>query len=111
MVETNVLVNQLQTGQVEMPTLVGAVVGQVRSLTTHIPLYFPRVAVVMLILFTLGWCPLSIMSSKILVFLSTHSQSTGGLNFKSHLPVLALLGPLITVAAIKRKSSLQVSAT
>ena len=81
----------------------------VRSLA--LPPYFPRVVVIMLILFTLGWCPLSIMSSKILVFLSIHSQSTGGLNFKSHLPVFALLDPLITVAAIKRKSSLQVSAT
>ena len=52
-----------------------------RLLTTHIPPYSPKVVVLMLILSTLGWCPLHVISSKISVFLSTDSQSTGSLTF------------------------------
>ena len=77
-----------------------------RLLTIHIPPYSPRVVVIMLILSTLGWCPLNVISGKISVFLSTDSQSTGSLTFKSHVPVFALLSPLITVAVIKRNSFL-----
>ena len=77
-----------------------------RLLTTHIPPYSPRVVVIMLILPTLGWCPLNVISGKISVFLSTVSQSTESLTFKSHVPVFALLSPLITVAVIKRNSFL-----
>ena len=82
-----------------------------RLLTTHIPPYSPRVVVIVLILSTLGWCPLNVIIGKISVFLSTDFQSTGSLTLKFHVPVLALLSPLITVAVIKRNSSLQVSAT
>ena len=77
-----------------------------RLLTIHIPPYSPRVVVIMLILSTLGWCPLNVISGKISVFLSTDSQSTGPLTFKSHVPVFALLSPLIIVAVIKRNSFL-----
>ena len=70
-----------------------------RLLTTHIPPYSPRVVVIMLILSTLGWCPLNVISGKISVFLSTDSQSTGSLTLKSHVPVFALLSPLIIVAS------------
>ena len=66
-----------------------------RLLTTHIPPYSPRVVVLILILSTLGWCPLNVISNKMSVFLSTDSQSTGSLTFKSHVPVFALLSPLI----------------
>ena len=83
----------------------------VRLLSTYIPPYSPRVVVIMLILFTLGWCPLNVISSKLSVFLSTDSQSTGSLTLKFHVSVFALLSPLITVAVMKRNSSLQVSAT
>ena len=78
----------------------------VRLLTTHIPRYSPRVVVIMLILSTSGWCPLNVISSKISVFLSTDSQSIGSLTFKSHVLVFALFSPLITVAVMKRKRSL-----
>ena len=77
-----------------------------RLLTIHIPPYSPRVVVIMLILSTFGWCPLNVISGKISVFLSTDSQSTGPLTFKSHVPVFALLSPLIIVAVIKRNSFL-----
>ena len=50
-----------------------------RLLTTHIPLYSSRVVIIVLILYTLGWCPLNVISGKISVFLSTDSQSTGSL--------------------------------
>ena len=70
----------------------------VRLPTTHIPPYSPRIVVIMLILSTLGWCPLNVISSKISVSLSTNSQSTGSLTSNSHVPVFALLSPLITVA-------------
>ena len=82
-----------------------------RLLTTHIPPYSPRVVVIVLILSTLGWRPLNVIISKISVFLSTDSQSTGSLTLKSHVPVFALLSPFIAVAVIKWNSSLQVSAT
>ena len=82
----------------------------VRLLTTHIPPYSPRIVVIMLILTTLGWCPLNVISSKISAFLSADFQSTGSLAFKSHVPVFALLSPSITVAVKKRKSSLQILA-
>ena len=82
-----------------------------RLLTTHIPPYSPRVVVLILILSTLGWCPLNVISNKMSVFLSTDSQSTGSLTFKSHVPVFALLSPFIAVAVINWNSSLQVSAT
>ena len=75
-------------------------------LQSSVPPYSPRVVVIMLILSTLGWCPLNVISGKISVFLSTDSQSTGSLTFKSHVPVFALLSPLITVAVIKRNSFL-----
>ena len=78
----------------------------VRLLTTHIPRYSPRVVVIMLILSTSGWCPLNVISSKISVFLSTDSQSIGSLTFNSHVLVFALFSPLITVAVMKRKRSL-----
>ena len=81
----------------------------VRLPTTHIPPYSPRIAVIMLILSTLGWCPLNVISSKISVFLSTNSQSTGSLTSNSHVPVFALLSPLVTVAVTEWKCSLQVS--
>ena len=81
----------------------------VRLPTTHIPPYSPRIVVIMLILSTLGWCPLNVISSKISVFLSTNSQSTGSLTSNSHVPVFALLSPLITVAVTEWKCSLQVS--
>ena len=80
-----------------------------RLLTTHIPPYSPRVVVIVLILSTLGWCPLNVIIGKISVFLSTDSQSTGSLTLKSHVPVFALLSPFIAVAVIKWNSSLQVS--
>ena len=70
-----------------------------RLLTTHIPPYSPRVVVIVLILSTLGWCPLNVIIGKISVFLSTDSQSTGSLTLKSHVPVFALLSPLIIVAS------------
>ena len=82
----------------------------VRLLTTHIPPYSPRIVVIMLILTTLGWCPLNVISSKISAFLAADFQSTGSLTFKSHVPVFALLSPSITVAVKKRKSSLQILA-
>ena len=82
-----------------------------RLLTTHIPPYSPRVVVIVLILSTLGWCPLNLIIGKISVFLSTDSQSTGFLTLNSHAPVFALLSPFIAVAVIKWNSSLQVSAT
>ena len=83
----------------------------VRLPTTHIPPYSPRIVVIMLILSTLGWCPLNVISSKISVSLSTNSQSTGSLTSNSHVPVFALLSPLITVAVTEWKCSLQVSVT
>ena len=67
--------------------------------------------VIVLILSTLGWCPLNVIIGKISVFLSTDSQSTGSLTLKSHVPVFALLSPFIAVTVIKWNSSLQVSAT
>ena len=70
-----------------------------RLLTTHIPPYSPRVVVIVLILSTLGWCLLNVIIGKISVFLSTDSQSTGSLTLKSHVPVFALLSPLIIVAS------------
>ena len=76
-----------------------------------IPPYSPRVVVIVLILSTLGWCPLNLIIGKISVFLSTDSQSTGFLTLNSHAPVFALLSPFIAVAVIKWNSSLQVSAT
>ena len=82
-----------------------------RLLTTHIPPYSTRVVVIVLILSTLGWCPLNLIIGKISVFLSTDSQSTGFLTLNSHAPVFALLSPIIAVAVIKWNSSLQVSAT
>ena len=82
----------------------------VRLLTTHVPPNSPRIVVIMLILTTLGWFPLNVISSKISAFLSADFQSTGSLTFKSHVPVFALLSPSITVAVKKRKSSLQISA-
>ena len=82
----------------------------VRILTTHKPPYSSRV-VIMPILSMLGWCPLNVISNKISVFLSTDSQSTGSLSFKSHVPVLALLSLLNIIAVRERKSSLHVSAT
>ena len=75
-------------------------------LQSSVPPYSTRVVVIMLILSTLGGCPLNVISGKISVFLSTDSQSTGSLTFKSHVPVFALLSPLITVAIIKRNSFL-----
>ena len=42
-------------------------------LTTHISRYSPRVVVIMLILFTLRWCPLKVISNEISVFLSIDS--------------------------------------
>ena len=83
----------------------------VRLLTTHIPPYSPRVVVIMLIMSTLGWCYLDVVYSKISVFFSIDSLSTGSLTVKSRVVVFSFLSPLITVAVIKRKSSLQVSAT
>ena len=71
----------------------------------------PRVVVIVLILSTLGWCPLNLIIGKISVFLSTDSQSTGFLTLNSHAPAFALLIPFIAVAVIKWNSSLQVSAT
>ena len=50
-------------------------------LTAHIPPYSPRGVVIMLILSTIEWCPLKVISNKISVFLSTDSQSTGSLTF------------------------------
>ena len=41
----------------------------VRLLTTYIPPYSSRIVVIMLILTTLGWCPLNVISSKISAFL------------------------------------------
>ena len=79
-------------------------------LISHKPPYSPRVVVIMLILSTSGWCPLIVIPSKISVFLSTNSQSTGSLGIKSYVLVFSLLSPFIIVAVIKRKSSLQVSA-
>ena len=46
----------------------------VRLLTTYIPPYSPRIVVIMLILTTLGWCPLNVISSKISAFLSPDFQ-------------------------------------
>ena len=46
----------------------------VRLLTTYIPPYSPRIVVIMLILTTLGWCPLNVISSKISAFLSADFQ-------------------------------------
>ena len=76
-----------------------------RLLTTHIPPYSPKVVVLMFIFSTLEWCPLHVITSKISVFLSTDSQSTGSLSFKFHVPVFSLFSPLITVAVMERKNS------
>ena len=64
---------------------------KVRLLTTHIPPNSPRIVVIMLILTTLGWCPLNVISSKISAFLSADFQSTGSLTFKSHVPVFVFI--------------------
>ena len=45
-----------------------------RLLTTYIPPNSPRIVVIMLILTTLGWCPLNVISSKISAFLSADFQ-------------------------------------
>ena len=46
----------------------------VRLLTTYIPPYSSRIVVIMLILTTLGWRPLNVISSKISAFLSADFQ-------------------------------------